>query len=347
MIGSKYTGVLVVAVAAATAMVLAGCSESSAGAGNTGGDTTSSQPGASAGGSTSSKHFTIGLANQQESVTFPAAIAKGAKAEAAKLGVTIVDDDSQGDQAKQANQVQDMIAQKVDAILLVPLSPGPAQALVDQASAAGIPVASVHGYVGANRSAGDPYPKLKFVIDENEIGAGDTAGKMALKALPQGGQVAVITGAPGFAENTERVTKFKSELASAGSGKYTIVASQPGNWTKQDGQSACQNILAAHPKIGLFYAISDDMAVGCAAAVSAAGSHAKIIGIGGSQSGIDAIKAGQVYGTVCYKPYDEGVNAVKMMYDVLTGKLTGAPKTTFYSTPGVTKANVSSCKPQW
>lgn len=345
MIGSKHRSALALVAAAAAALAVAGCSESS-----NGGSASTKAGGSAAGGGSApaaAKHYTIGLANQQESVTFPAAIAKGAKAQAAKLGIKIVDDDSQGDQAKQANQVQDLIAQKVDAILLVPLSPGPAQALVDQAAAANIPIATAHGYVGANNTADKPYSKLKFIIDENEMGAGDTAGKMALKALPQGGQVAVITGAPGFAENTLRVTKFKSELASAGSGKYTVVASQPGNWTKQDGQSACQNILAAHPKVGLIYAISDDMAVGCAAAASSAGSSAKIIGIGGSQSGIDAIKAGQVYGTVCYKPYDEGVRAVQMMYDVLTGKLTGAPKTTFYPTPGVTKANVSSCTPQW
>lgn len=131
---------------------------------------------------------------------------------------------------------------------------------------------------------------------------------MALKALPQGGKVAIITGAAGFAENTLRVTKFKEALNSAG-GKYNVVATQPGNWTKQDGQSACQNILAANSDIGLIYAISDDMAVGCAAAAKSAGSKAKIIGIGGSQSGIDGIKAGDIYGTVCYKPYTEGQTA--------------------------------------
>jgi ribose transport system substrate-binding protein len=280
-------------------------------------------------------------------VTFPASIARGVKDEAKKLGMKVIDLDSKGDQATQANQVQDLIAQKVSAILLVPLSPGPSQALVDQAAAAGIPIATAHGYVGANRSVTDPYPKLKFIIDEDEEGAGATAGQMALKALPGGGQVAVITGAAGFVENTTRVDKFKAALDSAGAGKYSIVATQPGNWTKQDGQSACQNILASHPQVGLVYAISDDMAVGCAAAVQAAGSHAKIIGIGGSQSGIAAIKSGQLYGTVCYKPYDEGVQAAQKLHDVLTGKLTGAPKTTFYSTPGVTKDNVSDCSPQW
>ncbi len=291
--------------------------------------------------------YTFGIANQQESVTFPAAIAKGAKAKAAQLGIRIVDLDSQGDQGRQASDVQDLIAQQVNAILLVPLSPGPAQALADQAGAANIPIATVHGYVGANRDVRDPYSKLKFVIDENEAAAGATAGRLALAALPDGGKVAVIIGAAGFVENTTRVTKFEAALTEAGAGKYTVVANQPGNWTKQDGQSACQNILAANPDIGLFYAISDDMAVGCAAAVRSAGSHAKIIGIGGSAGGIAAIRSGDVYGTVCYKPYDEGQLAVQLMYDSLTGKLTGTPKTTFYSTPGITAANVSDCTPQW
>jgi ribose transport system substrate-binding protein len=291
--------------------------------------------------------LTIGLANQQESVTFPAAIAKGAKEKAAQLGVKLVDLDSQGDQQKQAGQVQDLIAQRVSGILLVPLSPGPAQALVDQADAAGIPVATVHGYVGANRDVSDPYQKLKFVLDENEVAAGGTAGRMALEALPQGGKVAVITGAAGFVENTTRVTKFRAALDGAGPGKYQVVATQPGNWTKQDGQSACQNVLAGNPGIGLFYAISDDMAVGCSAAVKAAGSSAKIIGVGGSASGIAAIKTGDLFGTVCYKPHDEGAMAVQLMHDALTGKAVTPPKTTFYDTPGITTSNVGSCVPQW
>lgn len=327
---------------AATLLMVAGAActvqTTGSGSGNSGGSTPTAAK---------DRTFTIGLANQQESVTFPAAIAKGAKAKAAQLGVKIVDLDSQGDTAKQAGQVQDLIAQRVDAILLSPLSPGPAQALVDQSDAAGIPIATVHGYVGADRDVEDPYQKLKFVLDENERAAGGTAGQMALKALPAGGKVAVITGAAGFVENTTRVVDFKAALAGAGAGKYRIVATQPGNWTKQDGQSACQNILASNPGVGLFYAISDDMAVGCASAVKAAGSHARIIGIGGSQSGIAGIKSGDLYGTVCYKPYDEGVMAVQMMHDALTGKLTGAPKTTFYSTPGITAPNVADCTPQW
>jgi len=295
--------------------------------------------------SSGSKTVTIGLANQQMSVTFPAAIAKGARDEAKKLGVKLIVLDSQGDQAKQSSQVQDLVGQKVDGIILVPLSPGPAQAMVDQADAAGVAVGTAHGYVGANQDVKTPYEKLKYVIDEDEAGAGATAGKMAVEAVPGGGEVAVITGAAGFVENKTRVQEFEKALTDKGG--FKIVANQPGDWTKEGGQSACQNILAAHPKVSLFYAISDDMAVGCAAATKAGGSNAKIIGVGGSAGGIDAIKAGTVYGTVCYKPFTEGQMAVKAMVDSLKGKLSGTPKTTFYDTPGVTKDNVDSCQPQW
>jgi ribose transport system substrate-binding protein len=318
------------AVAACSALVLAAACDSPDG-----------RPAAATGA------LTIGLANQQESVAFPAALAKGARDKAAQLGVRLVDLDSQGDQQKQASQVQDLVAQQVSAILLVPLSPGPAQALADEADAAGIPVATVHGYVGANRDVSNPYEKLKFVLDEDEAAAGGTAGDLALKAMPQGGSVAVITGAAGFVENTTRVMKFRTVLDAAGPGKYQVVATQPGNWTKQDGQSACQNVLAANPGIGLIYAISDDMAVGCSAAVKTAGSSAKIIGVGGSAGGIAAVRSGDLYGTICYKPYDEGAMAVQMMHDVLTGGPSAPPKTTFYDSPGITAANAASCVPQW
>jgi ribose transport system substrate-binding protein len=294
--------------------------------------------------SAADEKLTIGLANQQMSVTFPAALADGAQEEADAQGVDLIVLDSQGDQAKQASQVQDLVGQEVDGIVLVPLSPGPAQAMVDQAVAADILVGTAHGYVGADRSADDPYEKLAFIVTEDEIGAGATAGEMALEAVP-GGKVGVITGAAGFAENKLRVQDFEKALNDAGG--YEIVANQPGEWTKEGGQSACQGILAANPDISLFYAISDDMAVGCAAAVKAAGSDAKIIGVGGSQGGIDAIKAGTVFGTVCYKPFDVGKMAVQMMVEALNGEITGDPETTFYDTPGVTQANVDSCDPQW
>ncbi|MDX6237126.1 MAG: ribose transport system substrate-binding protein [Kribbellaceae bacterium] len=285
----------------------------------------------------------IGLSNQTMAVTFPVGLAKGAQQEADKLGAKLVVLDSKGDVQKQGSDIQDLIAQKVNGILIVPNSPGPAQAMVDGAAAAGIPIASVHGTVGTGPATA-PYDKLSFTINESADTVGHEEATLAKQALPSGGKVAIITGASGFLENTTWTAGFKSDLASGG---FSIVATQPGDWTAEKGQAACQGILSAHPDVNLFYALSDDMAAGCAKAVAAVHSQAKILGNGGAKIGIDGIKDGSIYGDVCFKPVDEGAKAFDTLYAQITGKA-AAPKTVLsYDIPTVTKANVAQCVPQW
>jgi len=293
----------------------------------------------------SNKQLFIAVSNQGLSVTFPAAIGRGIQDQAQKLGVKVVQLDAKFDAAKQANDVQDLLSQKPDGMLIIPVNAANSANLVNNIDAAGIPVASVHGVVGANREPKDVYPKLNFLYNEDEVAAGGKAGELALKALPDGGKVAVIEGQAGFAEVALRKQDFESTIKK--SGKFQIVATQPGNWTLEQGQAACQNILSAHPDLALFYAESDDMAVGCTKAIAAAKSKAEVIGIGGSQTGIDAIKSGAMYGTVCYKPYSEGVEAMNDLYKVLKSDDKTKAKFITYPTPAITKANVDQCVPQW
>jgi ribose transport system substrate-binding protein len=292
----------------------------------------------------SPKNIVIGLSNQTMAGTFPVGLAKGAQQEATKLGIKLVVLDSKGDVQKQGSDMQDLVAQKVSGILIVPNSPGPAQAMVDQAVAAGIPVASVHGTVGTGPTT-VPYAKLSFTMNESAAVLGTEEATLAEQALPTGGQVAIITGAAGFLENTTWTAGFKSGLAAKGG--FQIVATQPGNWTPEAGQAACQGILSAHPSVNLFYAISDDMATGCAKAVAAAHSKAKILGNGGSAAGINGIKDGSIYGDVCYKPVDEGAKAIDTLYAQITGKTAAPHQVLTYSTPAITLANVDQCVAQW
>jgi ribose transport system substrate-binding protein len=315
----------------AAVAILAACSTTSA-------STTSNAA------ATPQKQIVIGMSNQTMASTFPVALAKGAQQEADRLGVKLIVLDSKGDVQQQGSGMQDLIAQKVSGILIVPNSPGPAQAMVDAAVAAGIPVASVHGTVGTGPTT-VPYSKLNFTINESADTLGHEEASLAKQALPNGGKVAIITGAAGFLENTTWTAGFKSDLAAAGD--FQIIATQPGDWTQQAGQAACQGILSAHPDVNLFYALSDDMATGCAAAIAAVHSHAKVLGNGGSKSGIAGIKDGSIYGDVCYKPVDEGVKAFDELYSEITGKSAAPHAVLSYSTPAVTKANVSDCVAQW
>ncbi|MGV9379855.1 sugar ABC transporter substrate-binding protein [Nonomuraea sp. NPDC003707] len=299
-------------------------------------------------GATGTKEYTIGVSNLGLSFPFPAAIGKGVKEEAARLGVRIVELDAQGKADKQSNDVQDLIAQQPDGVLMLPVDSGVAQGLADRLKAANIPTVAVASQVGdpKARKLKDVYPGLVALVTQDEYAAGGKAGEIAAGVVPGGGKLAVVEGQAGFAEVVNRFQEFPTSAAAKGA-TYEVVARQPGDWVQDKAQSACQNMLSSHPDTQLFYAQSDDMAVGCAKAVSAAGSKAKIVGIGGSKLGIDAVRSGAISGTVCYKPEDLGKLALDTLYKHLTGEKKQDAAFVTYDTPAITKDNLADCTPQW
>ena len=292
----------------------------------------------------------FGLSSAGLSYPFAAAIARGFKQAAARAGVQAIVLDAQNRVQKQANDLQDLIAERVNGIVLMPLDSVIAESWVSQAARAGIPVVAVGSQVGnpRRRPLRDVYPKLVALVTQDETAAGREAGRLAARLLPPGrlAHIAIIQGAPGFPEVLQREDGFEQGLRSAHV-KYRIVATQPGYWRMEDADMACQNILEAHPDIDLFFNEADDMAVGCARAVRSAGSHAKLIGIGGSSLAILSLEAGRIDGTVCYKPLKLGALAFEALYDDVTGRKPLHAAFITYRTPGITRANVRDCPPQW
>lgn len=287
-----------------------------------------------------------GLSTVGLSFPFAAAIAKGFAEAAARAGARAVVLDAKGDVQKQANDIDDLIAQKVAGIAVMPLDSVVAQGWVKRANAGGVPIAAVAALVGdpRTRAIGDVYPGLVALASQDEVAAGRAAGTLAATWLPQGrkARIAIIEGAAGFPEVEQRARGFREGLDAAGA-RYAIVASQPGNWTSEGGEAACQNILASRPGIDLFYNEADDMVIGCARAVRAAGSSARLLGVGGSKLAIASIKAGPVDGTVCFKPEALGALA----FEALRGKAGGGSRFRTYPIPAVTRATVGECVGQW
>lgn len=285
-----------------------------------------------------------GLSSVGLSYPFAAAIAKGFSDAAAEAGATAVILDAQGDVQKQANDIDDLVAQGVKGIAIMPLDSVVAQAWVDRIGRSGIPVASVAALVGdpRTRAIDDVYPGLVALVSQHEVSAGEVAGKLAARLLPRDrvARIAIIEGAAGFPEVEQRARGFRQGLEAEGI-LYKIVAAQPGNWTSEGGEAACQNILAAQPDVDLFFNEADDMVIGCARAVRAANSKARLIGVGGSRLAIASIKAGAVDGTVCFKPEALGALAFK----ALAGE--AGPRFRTYPIPAVTQANVAECVGQW
>lgn len=292
--------------------------------------------------------LTVGVSNLGLSFPFPAAIGEGIKSKAEELGVDVVQLDAEGDASKQSNDVDDLLAQGVDGVLLLPVDSGVAEGIVDSLVDAEVPVVAVASQVGdpKTRDIEDVYEGLVALVTQAEVEAGRKAAEIVLDIAPDGGDVAIVEGAAGFAEVRTRAVGFEEVLEGADA-EYNIVARQPGDWVPDAAESACQNMLASNPGIDVFYAQSDDMSVGCAEAIEAAGSDAQTVGIGGSKLGIDAIEDGKVAGTVCYKPVDMGELAMQVLYDHLTGAETLEGEFVTYETPAITADNVAECDPQW
>ena len=292
----------------------------------------------------------LGLSSAGLSYPFAAAIAQGFQQQAARAGVDAIVLDAQGKVQKQANDLDDLLSERVDGIVLMPLDSVIAQSWVDRAAAAKIPIVAVGSQVGDahTRPLHDVYPKLIALVTQDEVASGLEAGRLALTLLPQNrmAQIAIIEGAPGFPEVLQRADGFRQALDAAHA-RYRIVASQPGNWTADDADTACQNILAAHPEVDLFFNEADDMAVGCARAVRSAGSRARLVGIGGSRLAIVSLEAGRIDGTVCYEPRELGALAFDALYEDVTGRKPLHAAFITYGTPGVVRANASSCPAQW
>lgn len=290
-----------------------------------------------------------GLSTVGLSFPFAAAIAKGFSQAAAEAGATPIILDAQANVEKQANDIDDLIAQGVQGIAIMPLDSVVAQGWVDRARRSGVPTAAVAAIVGNphKREVQDVYPGLVALASQDEVAAGNAAGALAGALLRKDrvAKIAVIEGAAGFPEVEQRARGFREALAKAGI-RYNIVASQPGNWTSEGGEAACQNILAAHPDVDLFFNEADDMVIGCARAVRTAGSPARLIGVGGSKLAIASIKAGAVDGTVCFKPEALGALAFQALHQAAAGR---PPRTRFltYPIPAVTRANVHECVGQW
>lgn len=182
-------------------------------------------------------------------------------------------------------------------------------------------------------------------VAADEAEGGQLAAELVAGALPDGGSIAVVQGATGFSENETRLERFLPTLEETGA-SYEIVAEQPGDWTPEGGQSACQNMLAANPGIELFYALSDDMGAGCANAVQQAGADVQIVGIGGSTAGFEAIEDGGMYGTVWYSPEQLGRDAMQTMYDYLEGEAP-ADRYVAHDIANVTADNLDEYDAEW
>lgn len=252
------------------------------------------------------------------------AIGEGVKAEAAKAGVEtfMLAPQSGADINGQMGMIQDAITQGVDAIILSTHDEAAAAPLVARAVAKGITVVIVNSDIAAfptpvHAVVGYSQRKGTYAIGEYLI---EQAGGKSLK-------VGVIEGQPGY-HSTERVGGFIDAIE--GNDKFEVVASIPGGWNVEGGNTAGMDLLQAHPDVDVLFAANDYMIMGAALAAKALGQRDLILlGNDGDTAALEEIEKGSVTATVNTTPFVMGQIALQVTLDSLNGSFKGG----FVETP--------------
>ncbi len=302
-------------------------------------------------GTAFAQELTFGYVPASLEYPYNVSTAEGFSEAAAAAGVKVIVLDSRGSVEKQGNSIDDLLTQNVDAIGFLPLDSVVAESFVDKINEAGKPVVAIAAQVGDpnSRAVDDPYPGLSAFVATDNFKAVYVSGQMAAGLLPKDrtAKIAVVEGDPAYAVVKLDNYGFNAALKDAGA-NYEIVAAQPTNWTPDPGEAVCQNFLIAYPDLDLIFSQADDMAIGCARAIEAAGSKVTLIATGGgSKLGRDAILAGEMYGSVWTRPKLLGALMFQAMFEAVTVADTPKARYVPYDMPQITKETIDACPEQW
>jgi ABC-type sugar transport system substrate-binding protein len=189
----------------------------------------------------------------------------GMTEEAKKLGydLVVLDAGGYGKVDKQVSDVENLMAQKVKAIMLNPADPTSFAGVLADAKSNHLPV------VGA----GMPFAGTDGSVSPSHCEIGKALAEGAKALLPNGGQLAALVGPAAGFWATERWRCFKEQIANT---KIQIVAEQASEPDAAVGLSIATDILQRFPTVQVLYGADDTVGVGAAKAVQANGSCGKV-----------------------------------------------------------------------
>ncbi|QND44416.1 substrate-binding domain-containing protein (plasmid) [Rhizobium lusitanum] len=284
------------------------------------------------------------LLSPTEECTYCADYVRFFRTAAAKKGLKLEITTSPFDPANQANQVEQAIAKKPDAIVLWPVDANALVPSMRKIKQAGIPLVISDAPPNAQS---ERFWDVFTGGDNVAVGkqsAQAMVGAFKAKGLGTEGDIFAITGTPGTPTSIIRMESFKQELAAIAPG-IKIVGEQPGNWDQSVATDAAAALFTKFgPSIKGVYSVEDVMMAGVIVAAQRAGidpGKLALVGVGCELPGYNNIESGVQYATVLFDARSDALYAVNAVSDLLNGKT--QEKYVYFPVPVVTKDNLSVC----
>jgi ribose transport system substrate-binding protein len=250
--------------------------------------------------------------------------------------VTIVSTDANGDAAKFQSDIEDLIAQKVNGVIVSGAWLEEAPAALDALKTAGIPTVLVDRQFGKGSS--ESY--TSYIGPDNfTIGVQD--GQYIADRLGGEGVVVELRGGP--ADNSIGLNRSNgvNSILSTYPGITVVVAPDFGSWSADGGIALMEDMLAANPKIDAVFCENDSMCLGAQTAISDAGRSEEmfLVGVDGETAALESIMNNTNYAATGLNNSDQiGRAAFNRLMAILGG---GTPeKNTYLPSPSITIDNV-------
>jgi ribose transport system substrate-binding protein len=178
-----------------------------------------------------------------------------------------------------------------------------------------------------------PQSKRIAYIGSSNTDLGREAGKLMLKALPDGGKCIGFVGLPGADNARERIEGVKETIKGS---KVELVDVRGDEIDQTRAKRNVEDILAAVPDVSCLVGFYSYNAPRIYEVLKEAGKlgKIKIIGFDEDPITLGGVKEGSIVGTVVQQPFEWGYQGMKLMAKYLEGDKSGIPANGIIIVPG-------------
>ena len=261
----------------------------------------------------------------------------GAIDEGRRRGAEVIIMNAKEDPVRQIQQIQELIARQVDLACVVPMKKEPLVSGVRALNEAGIPVIIV------NREVAEGCDYLCYTGTDTYAGAVISA-EILMEAIGGAGGIVELHQHKGTGPQLMRSKALRDVMKKYP--KVDLLASVPHAGDRGKAITETQVLLEKFPNLKGIYAHGDNFAIASAdACIEAGRGDVAVVGMGGSQEAIEAIKEGKITGTSYQQPEEEGRSAIRLAVRYLNGEKLEARY--LIPCPPITKASAEEFKGQF
>ena len=254
----------------------------------------------------------IGVTLMDFSTEFGIGLKDYMTAKADAMGDVELTVDAGGDAAKQLQQVETFISQKVDAIIMQPQEQEACSPAIDKAKAAGIPIINCNSLTITEPDA---------YVGSNDSESAEIAMTYIAEQLGGKGNVLMMHGHPGQTAEVKRTEGAMDILAQ--NPDMTLLDEQTADWDRAEAMTLMENWIQAYgDQINAVFCQNDEMALGALNALVQAGKkdNVLVVGVDAIDDALQSVKDGKMDATVYQDCKGQAEGAIEAAYKLAKGE---------------------------